>query len=245
MTQKDKSFKSVPQHVAIIMDGNGRWAQQRYLPRTQGHVEGMRRVEDLVEFAPKLGVKYLTLFTFSTENWSRPESEVNMLMNMLMTVLNNKINKLKEDNIRFQTIGRRDKIPSSVMNAMDRVVAETSHNDGLYLNLAFNYGSRIEIVDAVQNIAKEVMEGKLKPESIDEETISTHLYTKNIPDPDLLIRTSGEKRISNFLLWQLSYAEFYFTDKCWPEFTPDEFKKAIEDFQKRERRYGNVGGSAS
>ena len=229
-----------PRHVAIIMDGNGRWAKARNLPRTHGHLEGVKRVEEITDAANNLGIKALTLFTFSTENWSRPESEVSMLMNILTTVLNEKIKKIKEGNIKFQTIGRRDRIPESVLNTLNKVMEETKNNTGLIMNLAFNYGARIEIVDAVKNIARSVKEGHLNIEDINEESFSRFLYTQGLPDPDLLIRTSGEKRISNFLLWQLSYAEFYFTDILWPDFKTEEFNKAIIAYQNRERRFGSV-----
>ena len=232
-------MNAVPKHVAIIMDGNGRWAQSRNLDRTQGHIEGVKRVEDISEIAYEMGVKVLTLFTFSTENWSRPESEVSILMQILANSLRKKITKLKETNMKFQTIGRRDPIPKSVLDAIDNVVEETKHNTGLVLNLALNYGSRIEIVEAIKSIASQVRDNKLNPEGISEAHVSNALYTKGLPDPDLLIRTSGEKRISNFLLWQLSYAEFYFTEKYWPEFDKEEFRKAILEYQNRERRFGH------
>ena len=234
--RKDK----LPQHVAIIMDGNGRWAKSRNLPRTQGHVEGVKRVEEIIEQSYNLGIKVLTLYTFSTENWNRPEHEVNMLMDTLTTVLKNRIKKLKENNVKFQFIGRRDGIPESVLRSITWTMEETKANTGLIVNMAFNYGSRIEILDAVKAIAQAVCDGNLTLSNITEEIFSRALYTKDLPDPDLLIRTSGEKRISNFLLWQLSYTELYFTEKYWPEFNTEEFKKAILDFQSRERRFGNI-----
>jgi len=236
---------NLPQHVAIIMDGNGRWAQSRSLSRTQGHIEGVRRVEEIVDEAARLGIKALTLFTFSTENWRRPDTEVSFLMNILSQVLSRKLKKLKDDNMRFQMIGRRDKIPDSLWGALEAAVKETQHNTGLVVNLAFNYGSRLEIIDAVREIAALVQLGELTPERIDEELISRHLYTRSLPDPDLLVRTSGEKRISNFLLWQLSYAEFYFTEVLWPDFTVEEFHKAIADYQTRDRRFGAVKSNGS
>ncbi len=233
-------LNNVPRHVAIIMDGNGRWAQRHHLDRSHGHVEGVKRVEEIVDVASKWGIKAITLYTFSTENWSRPETEINILMNLLMTVINSKIKKLKDDNIRFQTIGRPERVPESVAKAIDKLKEETKNNTGLIVNLAFNYGSRLEIVDAVKEIAQAVLEKRLRVEQITEQAISSYLYTKHLMDPDLLIRTSGEKRISNFLLWQLSYAEFYFTEVCWPDFNETEFKKAIIEYQKRERRFGSV-----
>lgn len=235
----------IPIHIAIIMDGNGRWAKSRNFPRSRGHLEGLRRVEEIVDEARHLGVQMLTLYTFSTENWNRPAAEVNMLMTMLMDVLNRKITKLKGDNVRFRTIGQTDRVPQGLLDALDRMKEATKDNTGLILNLAFNYGSRVEIVEAVKKIAMKVDAGDLTVEQITEEVFSKALYTQGGPDPDLLIRTSGEKRISNFLLWQLSYAEFYFTETLWPDFGVEEFRKAISDFQSRERRYGgvNVAGS--
>ena len=237
---KNVNPQNLPRHVAIIMDGNGRWAKSRSLDRTQGHIEGVKRAEEIVEAASQLGIKVLTLYTFSTENWSRPESEVSMLMNLLTTVLYKKIDKLNKSNVKFQTIGRQERIPESVLSVFGKLKQQTEKNTGLILNLAFNYGSRLEMIDAIKAIGHKLIEKKINIDDINEATISQALYTKDLPDPDLLIRTSGEKRISNFLLWQLSYAEFYFTEKFWPDFTTDEFKKAIADYQNRERRYGSV-----
>jgi len=236
--QIDKT--KVPQHVAIIMDGNGRWAQGQALPRAKGHIEGVRRVEEIIDTARELGVKVVTLFTFSTENWNRPENEVLVIMNILTAVLERKLPKLNSDNIRLRMIGRTERIPNPLLQTIENVIDKTKNNTGLIVNLAFNYGARVEIIDAVQCIAKSVQEGHLNIEDICEDTISQALYTKGLPDPDLLIRTSGEQRISNFLLWQLSYAEFYFTEKLWPDFDSKELKKAILEFQKRERRYGKL-----
>ena len=232
--------KDIPKHVAIIMDGNGRWAKERGLLRTQGHLEGVKRVDEIVEAASRIGLKALTLYTFSTENWTRPEDEVSMLMQTLVTVLGQKLKKLHENHVRFRVCGSRNGAPGSVLETFDKAAVHTKNNTGLTLNIAFNYGGRQEILDAVRSIAEEVRGGSLEPSAINEEVFSDHLYTKGLPDPDLLIRTSGELRISNFLLWQLSYAEFYFTDKYWPDFTPAEFEKAIGDYQRRERRFGNV-----
>lgn len=234
---------NIPRHVAIIMDGNGRWAKRQHLTRTQGHAEGIKRVEETVAVAQKIGIKVLTLFTFSTENWRRPGSEISILMSMLTNVLQQKIKILKENNIRFQVIGREESVPGAVLKAFQMAIHATKDNTGLIVNLAFNYGSRQEIIDAVKKIAAAVEKKSLAIADIDEKTIAQFLYTKDLPDPDLLIRTSGEKRISNFLLWQLSYSELYFTDKFWPEFTAEEFEKAIADYQKRERRYGDLAGT--
>ncbi len=234
----------LPQHVAIIMDGNGRWAQKRNQPRTRGHLEGVKRVEEVVSTAIVMGIKVLTLFTFSTENWTRPRQEVSMLMRTLMTVLNSKVKSLNKRNVRLQFIGRITGIPDQVLKSLHAAMELTKNNTGLIVNLAFNYGGRLEILDAVKRIAKAITEGSLTIDQIDEGAFSQALYTRDLPDPDLLIRTSGEKRISNFLLWQLSYAEFYFTDKFWPEFDEKEFRKAIADYQNRERRYGNVSAKS-
>ena len=231
----------LPQHVAIIMDGNGRWAKKRNLPRTRGHLEGVKRVEEIVRAASAIGIKVLTLFAFSTENWTRPEEEVSMLMRTLIAVLNKKIEKLNRANVRLQFIGKREGVAKIVLKTMDYATQLTKDNAGLVLNIAFNYGGRLEILDAVRKIASDVKKEKVKINHITEDLFSDSLYTSGLPDPDLLIRTSGEKRISNFLLWQLSYAELYFTDKFWPDFDKDEFKKAIADYKGRERRFGNIG----
>ena len=230
----------IPEHIAIILDGNGRWAEKQSLARAKGHVEGVKRVEELMDEARHLGVKCLTLYTFSTENWKRPRTEVSLIMNILDAVLVQKLKKLCQDNIRFQIVGKLARVPEPVLSTMQNAIEETKNNDGLILNLAFNYGSRAEIVDAVKTIAQQVKEGEVAVDDISEQLVSDSLYTKGLPDPDLLIRTSGELRISNFLLWQLSYAEFYFSDKFWPEFDKAEFHKAIIDFQNRERRFGGV-----
>lgn len=231
---------NLPRHVAIIMDGNGRWAKTRNLPRTSGHMEGIKRVEEIIDAASDMGIKALTLFTFSTENWQRPQREIAVLMQTLSEVLQKKVEKLNRKNIRFQLIGRREGIPSEVWKSISSTIEKTRRNTGMVLNMAFNYGSRLEIIDAVRSIVRAVEEGKLKVDHISETTMNQSLYTHGLPDPDLLIRTSGEQRISNFLLWQLSYAELYFTEKCWPDFDRMEFAKAIEEYQNRERRYGRV-----
>ena len=235
---KQLEKRGIPGHIAIIMDGNGRWAEGQSLPRAKGHIEGVRRVEEIIDTARNLGVKIVTLFTFSTENWNRPENEVSMIMNILSAVLEKKIQKLKQDNIQLRMIGRTDRIPQPLLKTINEVIRITKENTGLIVNLAFNYGSRLEIVDAVQRISRAVQNGELAVDDINEQTVSDALYTKGLPDPDLLIRTSGEQRISNFLLWQLSYAELYFTDKLWPDFDAKELKKAIMDYQGRERRFG-------
>ncbi len=231
----------IPKHVAIIMDGNGRWAKARGLARTQGHLEGVKRVDEIVTAASDAGLEALTLFTFSTENWKREASEVSMLMQTLVAALGQKLQKMCANKVRFRISGSRENAPSSVLEAFDRAVEVTKGNQGLVLNVAFNYGGRQEILAAVRSIAADCVAGRIVPGAIDEKVFSSKLYTAGLPDPDLLIRTSGERRISNFLLWQLSYAEFYFTEKYWPDFTPEEFHSALADFAGRDRRYGAIG----
>ena len=234
------SDHKIPQHVAIILDGNGRWAKSRKLPRTQGHLEGVKRVDEAIETCIKIGIKVLTIYVFSTENWNRPKNEVSMLIHTLLAVLNRKVKKMHEAGVRLQFIGRRQGVPDQVTNGFNEATQLTRHNTKLTVNVAFNYGGRTEILDGISNVIADVQAGALKAEELTEEKFGQYLYTKGLPDPDLLIRTSGEKRISNFLLWQLSYAEFYFTEKYWPDFDETEFRKAIEDFQNRERRYGGL-----
>lgn len=230
----------LPAHVAIIMDGNGRWAKARGMSRTQGHLEGVKRVEEIIKAAHDAGIKFLTIYAFSTENWSRPQDEVSMIMRTFIMVLGQKARELAANGVLINFIGRRQGVPAEVLKAMDDAVFVTKGSTGMTLNIAFNYGARGEIIDAVKSIATQVLENKLKVDDIDEKIVSSHLYTKNQPDPDLLIRTSGEERISNFLLWQLSYAELYFTDKCWPEFNEEEFSKALISYTQRDRRWGKV-----
>jgi len=232
--------EQLPVHVAIIMDGNGRWAQARGMSRTQGHLEGVKRVQEIIKLARDTGIKFLTIYAFSTENWNRPKDEVSMIMRTFIMVLGQKAKELAENGVRINFIGRRQGVPTEVLMAMDQASNLKIAHTVMILNVAFNYGARAEIVDAIKSIADGVTRGEFKAESINEELISSHLYTKGQPDPDLLIRTSGEERISNFLLWQLSYAELYFTEKCWPEFTEEEFNKALTSYAQRERRWGKV-----
>lgn len=240
ITERNVVEKILPKHVAIIMDGNGRWAQKKKLPRFRGHLEGVKRLEQIAWLANKMGIQVLTVFAFSTENWRRPPAEVTMLMKTLCTVLEKRITQLMKGDIRLYFIGQRQGLPDYVIRSLDRCMTKTKNNHGLILNLALNYGSRNEIVEAVRKISTQVKGGQLAVEGITEETVSAALYTRDLPDPDLLIRTSGEQRISNFLLWQSSYTEFYFTKKYWPDFDEGEFVKAVEDYQRRERRYGRV-----
>ena len=231
----------LPCHVAIIMDGNGRWAKARGMSRTQGHLEGVKRVEEIIKAARDKGIKFLTIYAFSTENWSRPQDEVSMIMRTFIMVLGQKAKELGANGVSINFIGRRQEIAPEVLKAMDEAVLQTAKGARMTLNIAFNYGARAEIVDAVKSIARQASEGQIDIDTINEKIISSHLYTKGQPDPDLLIRTSGEERISNFLLWQLSYAELYFTDKYWPEFNEEEFSKALASYGQRERRWGNLG----
>lgn len=232
--------QKLPEHIAIIMDGNGRWAQKHNLARSQGHRRGVERVREIVEEAAKIGIKVLTLYAFSTENWKRPKQEIDLLMRLLKIFLAKEINRLKKNNIRFECIGRLDKLPESVLKIIYRAKEETRDNNGLVLNLALNYGSRTEIIDAVNKIILDKAAGRLNKASIDEADFSKYLYTANLPDPDLLIRTSGEQRISNFLLWQVSYSELVFPKKLWPEFGKKDFLDCIRAYQRRVRRFGGI-----
>lgn len=229
---------NIPQHVAIIMDGNGRWAKKRGLPKIAGHKAGARSVDEITTAAAECGIKVLTLYTFSTENWKRPKEEVGALFGLLEEYLGKKERELNKNNIRLSVIGKIEELPQSTQSKLKETIESTGHNTGLCLNLALNYGSRSEIIDAVRRISREVKSGRIDPDAIDEKLLSDNLYTKGMPDPDLLIRTSGECRISNFLLWQISYAELYITKKLWPDFGNGDFKKAIKEYQNRERRFG-------
>ena len=235
----------MPRHIAIIMDGNGRWAVQRGLERVRGHQEGARTVRKIVTECAQLrkqfeGPNFLTLYSFSLENWKRPAAEVSFLMQMYIDYLRQERQTMMENNIQFRQIGRLDQLPDPVLDEMNITLQETRGNTGLTLVLALNYGSRAEITDAVRAIATEARTGKLDPRDITEQTISDHLYTAGMPDPDLLIRTAGEMRISNFLLWQISYAELWVTEKCWPDFDEATLREALRDFATRERRFGGL-----
>jgi len=235
--------KNLPRHVAIIMDGNGRWARQRGLPRIEGHRAGAESVREIVRVSGQLGVEYLTLYAFSSENWSRPKIEVAALMRLLEFYLRKELTELDKNNVRLAAIGRLHELPASARRQLDKAIAALNDNTGLTLVLALSYGGRAEIVDAVRGIAREIRTGQIDVADVDEKRVSDHLYTAAIPDPDLLIRTSGELRVSNFLLWQISYAEIYVTDTQWPDFRKAEFLKAVEDYSKRQRRFGRVHGS--
>ena len=231
---------SALEHLAIIMDGNGRWALKRGLPRLAGHKKGAEVVINIAKAAKELGVKYLTLYAFSTENWKRPKDEVEGLMNLLRQYLSEDFNELKNNDVRIVFIGQREMLDSDIQERMAKLEEETHLNKSATLQIALSYGSRSEIVHATQKIAQGVKDGDILIKNIDEKMFSSMLYTSDIPDPDLLIRTSGEKRLSNFLLWQLAYTEFFFTDTLWPDLTKEELKSIIEQYQTRERRYGKI-----
>lgn len=233
-------IKTLPEHIAIIPDGNGRWAKKRGLPRNIGHREGSNTLKAIVKYCARLGIKYMTVFTFSTENWKRPKSEVDGLMTLLEEFLRNAENELSGSNVRIKIIGDISVLSEELQREISRVERMTEINTGLMLNIALNYGGRDEIVFAVRQIGKEIAEGKLKLSDIDSRLISEKLYTCGIPDPDLIIRTSGEKRSSNFLLWQSAYSEYWYTNVLWPDFKPDDLKEAIRDYQLRNRRFGGI-----
>lgn len=230
----------LPRHIAIIMDGNGRWAKARNMERSYGHRYGVDAVRTVTEAATELGLKYLTLYTFSTENWNRPDDEITALMSLMVMAIERETPDLIKNNVRLQAIGDLSRIPAEVRERLDKCIEETSKGTGVTLILALSYSSRWEITEAARNISRAVAEGKMSADDISEETIGSFLATKDIPDPDLLIRTGGELRVSNFLLWQLAYAELYFTDEFWPDFGKESLYKAICNYQSRERRFGKT-----
>ncbi|MFY0542755.1 isoprenyl transferase [Brevibacillus sp. H7] len=230
----------IPKHVAVIMDGNGRWAKMRSLPRVAGHRAGMKTVKEIVKAADAIGIQYMTMYAFSTENWKRPREEVDFLMKLPQEFLSTELDELVERNVRICMVGSKDELPDHTLEALEKAEERTRDNTGLQLNFALNYGSRKEIVKAVAEIAARIQAGELEPEQLDEQVINRYLYTRDIPDPDLLIRTSGEIRLSNFMLWQLAYTELWFTDVLWPDFTQEHFYQAIAEYQGRARRYGAV-----
>lgn len=230
----------VPQHIAIILDGNGRWARAKGMPRNYGHAQGSKNVERICEEAWRMGIKYLTVYAFSTENWSRPKDEVDALMKLLRNYMKTCLKTAAKNDMKVRVIGDKTRLDADIRSRIAELEEATKNNGGLNFQIALNYGSRDEIVRAVRKIARDAKDGKLEPESITSEVISSYLDTHDIPDPDLLIRTSGEERLSNFLLWQLAYSEFYFTDVLWPDFTKEELMKAIEQYNSRDRRYGGV-----
>tara|TARA_B100000809_G_C15034998_1_gene493431 strand:+ start:442 stop:1197 length:756 start_codon:yes stop_codon:yes gene_type:complete len=230
----------IPDHIAIIMDGNGRWARKRSLPRISGHREGINSVREITRLCGEIGIKHLTLYTFSTENWQRPKAEVSALMTLLLKTINKEVKELHKNNVKFTVIGDLAMLPRSTRKGLQDGIELTQDNGGLNLCLALNYGSRQEMIDAIQSLASKVQSGEMEPEEINEAIFSNALYTKGIPDPDLLIRTSGECRLSNFLLWQSAYTEIFITDTYWPEFREEQLMDAITVYQLRERRFGKV-----
>lgn len=240
LSSVSKQTGSVPRHIAIIMDGNGRWARGKGLERLRGHERGAEAVRDCVKGCRELGVEYLTLYAFSTENWQRPKAEVMGLMKLLERFITKEVPELNAQGVRIEAIGRLTDLPDSTQKALRNAIEATAHNNKLTLVLALSYSSRVEIVDAVQSIARSVQAGQLDPAAIDADLLNRRLYTSSYPDPDLLIRTSGEMRLSNFLLWQLSYSEFYITPTLWPDFRKEDLFQAIADFQKRQRRFGGI-----
>ena len=240
MSTKGLDKDNIPNHIAIIMDGNGRWAKEKGLPRIAGHKEGINSVRDITRICGEIGVNFLTLYTFSTENWNRPKKEVNALMSLLLSTIKKEVRELHNNNVKFSTIGDLSFLPKNTESGLTDGMELTKNNTGLNLVLALNYGSRQEIIDSVINIANKVKSGEVDISNIDEALFSSFLYTKNYPDPDLLIRTSGELRISNFLLWQCAYTEMYLTNTYWPSFREEDLFKAIINYQNRERRYGKI-----
>lgn len=230
----------IPRHIAIIMDGNGRWAKERDLPRFHGHSKGAQCVEKIALYCVKIGVEYLTLYSFSMQNWKRPSDEITFLMQLYVTYLQGIRKVLMKNNVRLVHIGQTERLPDEVVKEMNKTIEITGDNDGMVLALALNYGARTEITDAVKKIARQCVAGQLAPDDIDQARIADNLYTADLPDPDLLIRTSGEMRISNFLLWQISYAEFYVTDVYWPDFSTDKLDLAIKTYAERSRRFGDA-----
>lgn len=232
--------ENIPQHIAIIMDGNGRWAKQQGKIRTFGHKNGVTAVKEAVEVAAEMGVKFLTLYAFSTENWNRPKYEINALMELLVNTIHNETKTLEENNIRLLSIGNLEHLPKKCYNQLREAMKKTEHNKKMTLVLALSYSSREEILHAVKNIAEKVVKNEISIEAINESLFNSFLLTSEIPDPELLIRTSGEYRISNFLLWQIAYTELYFTNKLWPEFRKEDFYEALVSYQQRERRFGMI-----
>lgn len=235
----------IPKHLAIIMDGNGRWAELRHLPRIMGHRRGVESVQTVVDECINLGVRYLTLYAFSSENWGRPQEEVESLMGLLGSFLKRELSQLQNRGIRLMAVGELDRLPKSISKILTDIIKKTANNDRMVLNLALSYGSRNEITRAVQSLAHEISSGKLQVEALTEATISAALDTGDMPDPDLLIRTSGEMRISNFLLWQLAYTELYFTEALWPDFSSEQLLAAIAEYSRRQRRFGLTGAQLS
>ena len=234
------NLNKLPTHIAIIMDGNGRWAKSKMLPRSIGHKNGVKSVRLISELCSNLKIKHLTLYTLSLENFNRPESELNSLMTLLASTIKNEVSKMKKNNITFNVFGFREKLPKNINHQLDFAIEETKNNDGLNLNLALAYSSRYELTNAVINISKDILGNKMSINDINEETVSDYLLTKDVPDPELLIRTGGSDRLSNFLLWQSAYTEIHFSDKYWPDFNEQDLNKALLDYQSRDRKFGRI-----
>jgi undecaprenyl diphosphate synthase len=232
--------KTLPRHVAFIMDGNGRWAKKRFLPRIAGHKAGVEALKKVIRYSSDIGIKYVTVYAFSTENWRRPEKEVKGILELLVTAMNKEFDELIANDVKIKMLGTEESLPKKVKKAFEEAEEKTKNNKGLQFNIAFNYGSRKEILHSVKEIAKLLQSGKIKIEEIDEALLEDFLYTKDIPDPDLVIRTSGEVRLSNFLLWQISYSELYFTDTYWPDFDEKSYQKALDEYSNRKRRFGSL-----
>ena len=239
-TDSSIDFKNIPTHIAIIMDGNGRWAKSKNLPRAVGHKHGVKSVQAISSLCAKLKIEYLTLYTLSLENFSRPKLELQSLMSLLSSTIKSEVKKMKDNNIRFNVIGFRDKLPSKINQELDTAIFETKTNNGLKLNLALAYSSRAELIESIGRLVDKIKDNQLSIDDINETMINENLLTKDIPDPDLLIRTGGENRLSNFLLWQSAYTELYFSNKFWPDFNEEDLYKALYDYQKRERRFGQI-----
>lgn len=231
---------NIPNHIAIIMDGNGRWAKKRFMPRTFGHKAGVETLRDTLKACKEVGVKYLTVYAFSTENWSRPQEEVNALMELLWKYLKNEIKELNQNNVSLNFIGDIARLPERVRNELKNAIEETKDNDAITLSLALNYGGRNDVKNAIVGILEDFKSDKIKIDDVDEETLRRYLSTRNLPDPDLLIRPSGELRLSNFMLWECAYTEFWFSDICWPDFKRNNLYEAIYEYQNRDRRYGGL-----
>lgn len=239
-TNIEIDLNNIPKHIAIIMDGNGRWAKEKKLPRTFGHKAGVEAIREIVKESSRLGIKYLTLYAFSTENWKRPKEEVNTLMKLLVEYLKKEFNELNAQNVIIKNIGDISKLPMICQEQLIEAYNNTKHNSGLVLNLALNYGGRSEIVNAFKNIFQELENDKITMDEINEDIFENYLYTKGMPDPDIIIRTAGEQRLSNFLLWQCAYSEFWYTNVKWPDFKKEHLNMAIYDYQNRDRRYGGI-----
>ena len=236
----DGKIYNIPQHVAILLDGNGRWAKKRFMPRNYGHAQGSKNVENICEVAWNLGIKYLTVYAFSTENWKRPQKEVDTLMKLLKDYLEDCLERTSKNNMRVRVLGDKTGLSDDIRQSIEELEAVSAKNTGLNFSIALNYGSRDEMVRAIRHLAADAVSGSLRPEAVDEKVFERYLDTADLPDPDLLIRTSGEQRLSNFLLWQLAYTEFYFTDVLWPDFDRTELIRAIEQYNTRDRRFGGV-----